>query len=322
MNIEIANKLVKLRKEKGLSQEELAEKLGLSRQAVSKWERAEASPDTDNLICLAKLYGVSLDELLSTDETIDEIIKEQVNGKENAKTANEKVNDGGEQKFTSNDFSSKDAFIHVDDDGDKVYIGPKGIHVSSSDGEEVHIGVSGIHVENAKGDENKEEKKNFHFEWDYDDLKAAYRKAGGLEKFKKRNKMIEEISGIATGIYALLVTIAFFLIGTYIDGGWGVAWILFVTIPLVPTLISAIGKQRFCIFCYPVLITAIFLFLGMQYGLWHPMWLLFITIPIYYTTFAPIDKLIKKHQIKKALSSSGIVVDDITIEENKDKKED
>ena len=78
MNIEIANKLVKLRKQAGLSQEELADKLGLSRQAVSKWERAEASPDTDNLICLAKLYGVSLDELLSTEDDTETIIEEQV----------------------------------------------------------------------------------------------------------------------------------------------------------------------------------------------------------------------------------------------------
>ena len=64
MNIEIANRLVRLRKEKNLSQEALANELGISRQAVSKWERAEASPDTDNLILLAKLYGMSLDDLL------------------------------------------------------------------------------------------------------------------------------------------------------------------------------------------------------------------------------------------------------------------
>ena len=63
MNIEIANRLVEFRKKNGLSQEQLAEKIGVSRQAVSKWERSEASPDTDNLILLARLYNVSLEEL-------------------------------------------------------------------------------------------------------------------------------------------------------------------------------------------------------------------------------------------------------------------
>ena len=74
MNLEIANRLQKLRKENGYSQEQLALELGISRQAVSKWERAESSPDTDNLILLARLYNVSLDELLSTDDSTEEII--------------------------------------------------------------------------------------------------------------------------------------------------------------------------------------------------------------------------------------------------------
>ncbi|MBQ2954187.1 MAG: helix-turn-helix transcriptional regulator [Clostridia bacterium] len=64
MTIESANHLAELRRAHGLSQEDLAEQLGVSRQAVSKWERAESSPDTDNLIALAQLYGVTLDELL------------------------------------------------------------------------------------------------------------------------------------------------------------------------------------------------------------------------------------------------------------------
>ena len=64
MNVEIANNLVNLRKKSGLSQEALAEKIGVSRQAVSKWERAESSPDTDNLIALAELYDKSLDDML------------------------------------------------------------------------------------------------------------------------------------------------------------------------------------------------------------------------------------------------------------------
>ena len=65
MNIEMANRFTALRKQHELSQEQLAEKLGVSRQAVSKWERAEASPDIENLSALAKLYGITIDELVN-----------------------------------------------------------------------------------------------------------------------------------------------------------------------------------------------------------------------------------------------------------------
>lgn len=72
MTIEIAQRLADLRRAKGYSQEELAHELGLSRQAISKWERAESSPDTDNLIALARLYGMSLDELLRVGPEAEE----------------------------------------------------------------------------------------------------------------------------------------------------------------------------------------------------------------------------------------------------------
>lgn len=68
MNIETAKRLYEYRKAHGYSQEELAAKIGVSRQAISKWERSESSPDTDNLIALAQLYGVSLDTLLMGEE--------------------------------------------------------------------------------------------------------------------------------------------------------------------------------------------------------------------------------------------------------------
>lgn len=74
MDLAMAQRLVNRRKAAGLSQEALAAQLGVSRQAVSKWERSESSPDTDNLIALAALYGVSLDELLygeAVDSTDD-----------------------------------------------------------------------------------------------------------------------------------------------------------------------------------------------------------------------------------------------------------
>ena len=52
------------RKAAGLTQEALGEKLGVSRQAVSKWESGASDPSTSNLLALAKLYGVSAEELL------------------------------------------------------------------------------------------------------------------------------------------------------------------------------------------------------------------------------------------------------------------
>ena len=63
-------KIAALRKEQGMSQEALGEKLGLSRQAVSKWENGTSDPSTSNLCALAKLYGIPVEELLH--ETQDE----------------------------------------------------------------------------------------------------------------------------------------------------------------------------------------------------------------------------------------------------------
>ena len=68
MNIELGNRLAKLRKEHGYSQEELADKLSISRQAISKWENGESDPSTENLIALSKLYGCSLDALVGNEE--------------------------------------------------------------------------------------------------------------------------------------------------------------------------------------------------------------------------------------------------------------
>ncbi len=68
MDYKTADRLVELRKKNGYSQEELADRLNVSRQAVSKWERAESLPDTENLIALARLYGVTLDELVNGEK--------------------------------------------------------------------------------------------------------------------------------------------------------------------------------------------------------------------------------------------------------------
>lgn len=68
----LGEKLYQLRKSKGISQEELADQLNVSRQAISKWERGEALPDTDNLISISKLYNVSLDALVGNPSLADD----------------------------------------------------------------------------------------------------------------------------------------------------------------------------------------------------------------------------------------------------------
>lgn len=117
MNTQTADRLLKYRKANGYSQEELAAKIGVSRQAISKWERGESSPDTDNLIALAKLYSVSIDEM--------------INGTDDIHKAQDKSSDS--------EISFKNG-IHVHSGADNVDISLKGIHVETQKGESVHIG--------------------------------------------------------------------------------------------------------------------------------------------------------------------------------------
>lgn len=80
-------KLFKLRKEKGLSQEALAEKLNKTRQAVSKWENGQGFPETEKLIMIGNVFEVSLDYLLK--ETA-----EQSNEKENGYYVSKEMAEG------------------------------------------------------------------------------------------------------------------------------------------------------------------------------------------------------------------------------------
>ena len=63
----LGERLQKLRKEKGLSQDQLAEALNVSRQAVSKWERDEAVPEIDKVIKLSEIFSVSIDSILKEE---------------------------------------------------------------------------------------------------------------------------------------------------------------------------------------------------------------------------------------------------------------
>ena len=78
----LGERLAKLRKEKGLSQEEVADKINVTRQTVSKWELDQSLPDFDRIMPLCKLYNISSDELLTgnieqKDENLDDVNSER-----------------------------------------------------------------------------------------------------------------------------------------------------------------------------------------------------------------------------------------------------
>ncbi len=81
--MDLGNSLFHARKKSGLSQEEVAEKLGVSRQTISKWETNETLPDVHQAKKMSSLYHVTLDELISFDIDLKEIqqIIEQTNPK-------------------------------------------------------------------------------------------------------------------------------------------------------------------------------------------------------------------------------------------------
>ncbi len=69
--MKLSEKIIKLRKNNGMSQEDLADRLQISRQSISRWENGSAKPDADNILQLSKLFGVSTDYLLHDEYESD-----------------------------------------------------------------------------------------------------------------------------------------------------------------------------------------------------------------------------------------------------------
>ena len=74
----LADKIVRLRKKNGWSQEELAQKMNVSRQAVSKWESAQTVPELEKILQLGALFGVTTDYLLKDDMELEEFTSETI----------------------------------------------------------------------------------------------------------------------------------------------------------------------------------------------------------------------------------------------------
>lgn len=231
MNIKTAERLRQLRKQHGFSQEELAEKIGVSRQAVSKWERAEASPDTDNLIELAEIYGITLDELL--------------NGREDCDPKDEK------------------SFYINSSAGDRVTVNSKCVHVHDRYGKDVDIDFNGV-------------------------LEDKIKKS--IEQHQKKTKAQCILHKLP---FAPFIAVLYLIFG-FLDicGGWAAGWIILLAIPVYYTLADAVARRDPNAFAFPVLVAAVYIWLGMSYSVWHPAWIIFFTIPFYYA----VTDILKKRQ--------------------------
>ena len=283
----IARRLAARRKQAGLSQEALADKLGVSRQAVSKWERAESLPDTDNLIALAALYGLTLDELLwreagendsqvsqpasdatetsgaSADEGFsqgepDAAEDDRGDGRRNSEASDDQAGgsadssmDGAAFEPSRNDNdaeSGKNDRAGEDDDYAHVSF-RDGIHVrDTKKGEEVHIGWSGVHVTNRKKGEE------VHVGWD--GVHVEQPNASGTVDDPKSVHVDD--SGV--------------IIGEQYFENWHEAHKAFRRKP----------KRAWQSFPFPLVVLVAYLLLGLLANAWLPGLMLAFAVPAYY----------------------------------------
>lgn len=270
MDLAMAQRLVDRRKAAGLSQEALAAQLGVSRQAVSKWERSESSPDTDNLIALAALYGVSLDELLYGETVRD--------------ADDSAGSDPGADN--SDEVEEAEASAERTDCGDKPLVDislARGIHVIDPDkGEEVHVGPGGIHVDTLEDDGH-----SVHTNADgtvtidgetFSSWKEAH------DKLDHHGKHFHTKLGRAWNEFPFpaLVVLAYLVLGI-IYGTWAMGLFLVFLIPVYYAIGDFIDRRHLSKLVediYPAAALVWFLYMWLCLGQPHPAWVILITIPV------------------------------------------
>lgn len=286
MDLAMAQRLVDRRKAAGLSQEALAAQLGVSRQAVSKWERSESSPDTDNLIALAALYGVSLDELLygeaaSDADSSEDGSTETVNEVKEAEDSAEHA-DCGDKPLVDISLARG---IHVIDPnkGEEVHVGWNGIHVTNErKGEEVHVGPDGVHVDTLEDDGHSVHTNDDGTVTIDGETFSSWKEAH--DKLDHHGKHFHTKVGRAWNKFPFpaLVTLAYLVLGI-VYGTWATGLFLVFLIPVYYALGDFIDQRhlsKLIDVVYSVSAEAWFLYMWLCLEQPHPAWAILITIPV------------------------------------------
>lgn len=283
MDLAMAQRLVNRRKAAGLSQEALAAQLGVSRQAVSKWERSESSPDTDNLIALAALYGVSLDELLYGEAVDDADCSEDSDAGAEASDEDSADNTSRSDKPLVDISLAHGIHVIDPDKGEEVHVGWNGIHVTNDrKGEEVHVGPGGVHVDTLEDDGH-----SVHTNADgtvtidgetFSSWKEAH------DKLDHHGKHFHTKLGRAWNKFPFpaLVALAYLALGI-VYGTWGMGLFLVFLIPIYYAIGDFIDRRRLSKLIgsvYPAAAIAWFLYMWLYLGQPHPAWVILVTIPV------------------------------------------
>lgn len=286
MDLAMAQRLVDRRKAAGLSQEALAAQLGVSRQAVSKWERSESSPDTDNLIALAALYGVSLDELLygeaasdadSSEDGSTETVDEAKEAEDSAEHA-----DCGDKPLVDISLARG---IHVIDPnkGEEVHVGWNGIHVTNErKGEEVHVGPDDMHVDTLEDDGHSVHTDDDGTVTIDGETFSSWKEAH--DKLDHHGKHFHTKVGRTWNKFPFpaLVALAYLVLGI-VYGTWAAGLFLVFLIPVYYAFGDFIDQRhlsKLIDVVYSVSAEAWFLYMWLCLEQPHPAWVILITIPV------------------------------------------
>lgn len=286
MDLAMEQRLVDRRKAAGLSQEALAAQLGVSRQAVSKWERSESSPDTDNLIALAALYGVSLDELLygeaasdadSSEDGSTETVDEAKEAEDSAEHA-----DCGDKPLVDISLARG---IHVIDPnkGEEVHVGWNGIHVTNErKGEEVHVGPDDVHVDTLEDDGHSVHTDDDGTVTIDGETFSSWKEAH--DKLDHHGKHFHTKVGRTWNKFPFpaLVALAYLVLGI-VYGTWAAGLFLVFLIPVYYAFGDFIDQRhlsKLIDVVYSVSAEAWFLYMWLCLEQPHPAWVILITIPV------------------------------------------
>lgn len=266
----------------------------MSRQAVSKWERSESSPDTDNLIALAALYGVSLDELLY-GKAVDSTDNSQADDEAQDSGAGTKASDEAEEVKASTehaDCSDKPLVdislargIHVIDPNkdEEVHVGWNGIHVANErKGEEVHVGPGGLHIDTLEDDGHSVHTNDDGTVTIDGETFSSWKEAH--DKLDHHGKHFRTKVGRTWNKFPFpaLATLAYLVLGI-VYGTWATGLFLVFLIPVYYALGDFIDQRhlsKLIDVVYSVSAEAWFLYMWLCLGQPHPAWVILITIPV------------------------------------------